>query len=76
MRREAFSHPVAIVGVLLTTASAVVFIALLIAMLAGMLVNPYAGLVVFVAIPALFVLGLAPHPCRSATPAAGAGSPS
>jgi hypothetical protein len=58
MRRDALSHPVAIIGVLLTTASAVVFITLLIAMLAGMLVNPYAGLVVFVAIPALFVLGL------------------
>ena len=42
----------------MTTASAVVFIALLVAMLAGMLVNPYAGLVVFVAIPAFFVLGL------------------
>jgi len=57
-RRELLSHPVAIVGVLMTTASAVVFIALVIAMLAGMLVNPYAGLVVFIAIPALFVAGL------------------
>jgi hypothetical protein len=57
-RRELLSHPVAIIGVLMTTASAVVFIALVIAMLAGMLVNPYAGLVVFIAIPALFVAGL------------------
>jgi NapC/NirT cytochrome c family, N-terminal region len=58
-RREALArHPVAIIGALLTTASAVVFIALLIAMLLGMLSNPYAGLVVFVAIPAVFVLGL------------------
>src|SRR5262245_58143922 len=51
-------HPVAITGVVITTASAVVFVALLIAMLVGMLNNPYAGLVVFVAVPAIFVLGL------------------
>jgi hypothetical protein len=51
-------HPLSIAGALITTASAVVFIALLIAELTGMLDNPYAGLVVFVAIPALFVLGL------------------
>lgn len=57
-RREALSHPLAIAGVLVTTASAVVFIALLIAILTGLLANPYAGLVVFVALPALFVMGL------------------
>jgi hypothetical protein len=51
-------HPVAIVGAVLATASAVAFIVLAIAMLAGLLDNPYAGLVVFVAIPAAFVLGL------------------
>jgi hypothetical protein len=51
-------HPLSIVGALVATAAAVVFIALLIAALAGMFHNPYAGLVVFVAIPALFVLGL------------------
>ena len=38
--------------------SAVVFIALVIAVLAGMFNNPYAGLVVFIAVPAVFVLGL------------------
>jgi hypothetical protein len=58
MRREALSHPLAIAGVAVTTASAVVFIALAIAMLAGQFPNPYAGLVVFVAMPAAFVLGL------------------
>jgi NapC/NirT cytochrome c family protein len=57
-RREALSHPLAIAGVVLTTVSAVLFIALLLAALAGMLTNPYAGLVVFVALPALFVMGL------------------
>ena len=51
-------HPVSLAGVVLTTASAVGFIALLIALLFGLFNNPYAALVVFVAIPALFVLGL------------------
>ena len=51
-------HPVAIAGALIATVAAGVFGALLIAGLAGWLNNPYAGLVVFVAIPALFVLGL------------------
>jgi hypothetical protein len=57
-RREALSHPLAVLGVVVTTASAVVFVALAIAVLTGLLTNPYAGLVVFVALPALFVMGL------------------
>jgi hypothetical protein len=52
-------HPLAIAGALVTTASAIAFIVLVIAVLAGLLQNPYAGLVVFVAIPAVFVIGLA-----------------
>jgi ABC-type proline/glycine betaine transport system permease subunit len=51
-------HPLSIVGALIAAASGVVFIVLLIAAAARMFQNPYAGLVVFVAIPALFVLGL------------------
>ena len=43
---------------MLTTASAVVFIALLVALLFGLFDNPYAALVVFIALPALIVLGL------------------
>ena len=58
MKREALSHPVAIAGVVVTTTSAVLFITLVIAGLTGLLGNPYAGLVVFVAIPAFFVIGL------------------
>ena len=59
MTREAFArHPLAIAGALIATVAAVLFIALLIAALAGLFHNPYAGLVVFVAIPALFVAGL------------------
>jgi NapC/NirT cytochrome c family, N-terminal region len=57
-RREALSHPLAITGVVITTVSAVLFIVLLIAALAGLLTNPYAGLIVFVVLPALFVMGL------------------
>jgi hypothetical protein len=51
-------HPLAIAGALLTTTAAVVFLALLAAALIGWFANPYAGLIVFVAIPAVFVLGL------------------
>ncbi|MCM3880289.1 MAG: hypothetical protein ND807_09285 [Vicinamibacterales bacterium] len=51
-------HPLAIAGAVVATASAAVFITLVIAMLAGMLNNPYAGLVVFIAIPAVFAIGL------------------
>ncbi len=51
-------HPLAMVGIAITTASAIVFLALAIAMFLGMLQNPYAGLVVFVALPAVFVIGL------------------
>ncbi len=58
-QREALlRHPLAIAGAVITTVSAVLFVALVIAMLAGWLNNPYAGLVVFVAIPAVFVIGL------------------
>ena len=58
MKREALSHPLSIAGVVLATASAVVFITLVIAELLGMIENPYAGLVVFIAIPAVFVAAL------------------
>jgi hypothetical protein len=43
---------------MITTAAAVVFIALLIAEFIGLLENPYAGLVVFIVIPGIFLLGL------------------
>ena len=52
-------HPLTVVGALMATVSAVAFIALTIALLAGMFYrNPYAGLVIFVAIPAVFITGL------------------
>ena len=64
MKREALSHPVAILGVLITTASAVLFVSLIIAILAGLLRNPYVGLVVFVAIQ-VSVTGLYRPPVTS-----------
>jgi len=51
-------HPLAVAGAVLATVSAVVFIALVIAVVAGLFEHPYAGLVVFVIVPGLFVLGL------------------
>jgi hypothetical protein len=58
-QREALlRHPLAIAGALITTSSAVLFIALVIAIVAGLLNNPYAGLVVFVALPVVFLFGL------------------
>ena len=51
-------HPLAIAGAVITTVTAAVFLALAIAVMMGMFENPYAGLVVFIALPALFVLGL------------------
>lgn len=57
--RMAFArHPVAFLGAVVTTAAAVLFLALAGAMSLGLLVNPYAGLLVFVALPAVFLAGL------------------
>jgi hypothetical protein len=52
-------HPVALAGAVITTSSALLFLALAAGMALGLLVNPYAGLVVFVALPAAFLVGLA-----------------
>lgn len=57
-RAALLRHPLAMAGVAITTASAVVFVALATAMGLGLLVNPYAGLMVFVALPAVFLMGL------------------
>ena len=51
-------HPLAIVGAVIATVTAVVFIALALAVVLGWLTNPYAGLLVFVGLPAMFVVGL------------------
>jgi NapC/NirT cytochrome c family, N-terminal region len=51
-------NPLTLIGAGLTTASAVAFIAYYVVESMGFLENPYAGLIGFVLIPALFVLGL------------------
>jgi hypothetical protein len=51
-------HPLSLAGVAVATASAVGFLALVAADLLGLFTNPYAGLVIFIALPALFVAGL------------------
>ena len=57
-RAPLLRHPVSVAGVIVTTLGAVGFVAMLVAAALGLFENPYAGLVVFVALPALFVLGL------------------
>jgi hypothetical protein len=51
-------HPLFLVGVAITTAAAVGFLTMTAAAALGLFRNPYAGIVVFVALPALFLLGL------------------
>jgi hypothetical protein len=51
-------HPLSLAGVIVATASAVGLLALAIADGLGLFRNPYAGLVIFVALPVLFVVGL------------------
>jgi hypothetical protein len=54
----AFRHPVSLLGVTITTAMAVVFAVVLLLDSLGYIQNPYLGLLLFVAIPAAFALGL------------------
>lgn len=54
----ALRHPVALVGVAITTVMALLFLALLLLDALGYFTNPYFGLLLFVTIPAAFVIGL------------------
>jgi hypothetical protein len=54
----ALRNPISRIGVAVTTASALLFLFLLVIILLGRLENPYTGLVVFIMVPAVFVLGL------------------
>ncbi len=59
MRHEPLlRHPLAITGALIATGSAVLFLVLIVAALVGLFQNPYAGLLVFIALPAVLVAGL------------------
>jgi hypothetical protein len=55
---RAARNPISLTGIAIATAMAIVFLVLLALELGGQLKNPYAGLLVFVAVPAAFVLGL------------------
>jgi NapC/NirT cytochrome c family protein len=49
---------VSLVGAAITTAMAALFVSLFVLQLLGYLTNPYIGLLIYVAVPAVFVLGL------------------
>jgi hypothetical protein len=51
-------NPISLIGAAITTAMAIVFFALLALEMAGQLRNPYLGLLLFVAVPAVFIFGL------------------
>jgi hypothetical protein len=50
--------PLSIVGMMLTTISAVVFVVVFLADLFGMHTNPYLGILFFLILPAIFIFGL------------------
>ena len=50
--------PLSVAGMVITTISAVLFLVVLFADLFGLHTNPYLGIVFFLVLPALFVLGL------------------
>jgi hypothetical protein len=54
----AFRNPISAIGIALTTAAGLLFIFLLVVLILGFRENPYAGIVVFVIVPAFFVVGL------------------
>jgi hypothetical protein len=55
---DAVHNPVSLFGVAIASVMATVFIALSALELLGLLTNPYIGLLVFITIPAIFVVGL------------------
>jgi hypothetical protein len=60
--RSLSSHPIGFAGVLLTSTSAVLFLTLLCLDLLGALESPYVGILTFMVLPGLFILGLALMP--------------
>jgi nitrate/TMAO reductase-like tetraheme cytochrome c subunit len=55
---SAARNPLSLIGVAITTSMAVVFLALLLLESFGQITNPYFGLLLFVAVPAVLLLGL------------------
>lgn len=56
---ESVRNPLSLFGMAVATAMATVFLGLAVLHLAGYLANPYIGLLVFVAVPTVFLAGLA-----------------
>jgi hypothetical protein len=54
----AVRNPVSLAGIIVATGTALLFVVLLAVELLGWLTNPYIGLLAFVAVPIVFVLGL------------------
>ena len=50
--------PISVLGMVLTTISAVLFLVVFLADLFGLHTNPYIGIVFFLVLPAFFVIGL------------------
>jgi hypothetical protein len=50
-------NPISFIGAAVTTASALVFLALFLLNITGFLVNPYVGLLIYVALPMAFLVG-------------------
>jgi len=55
---SAVRNPISLIGAAITTAMAVVFLALFALEMGGQISNPYLGLLLFVAVPAIIVFGL------------------
>lgn len=55
---SAARNPISLIGVAIATAMAVLFLVLLVLELGGQLDNPYLGLLLFGAVPTVFLLGL------------------
>lgn len=58
LRFRYLRHPLSLFGIWLTTVSAVMFLVVFVVELLGMQTNPYIGIVFFLVLPGLFVLGL------------------
>ena len=54
----AVRNPVSLIGIVIATATAMLFFALVVLEILGYVTNPYIGLLAFVAIPTVFVIGL------------------
>ena len=55
---SAARNPISLIGAAVATAMAIVFFGLLALEMSGQLTNPYVGLLLFVAVPAVFLFGL------------------